>query len=653
MRQLIKNIQYTLLGVLMLCTAAQAAETKYRVQSPDGRIQLSLTDHESQLSYSLSWKGRTVLRDSEISLFPESSLSIDASEIEAMDQIWKPIWGQHSLMKDHCRQLRLKMHAGDLQYELLCRAYNDGVAFRFVVPEQAGKNGADIEYITEYNPLPKAEYWAPRTGAHEAAGPFMLDQAKAGSRAVMPTVIETDDDRFIGILESDLYSAERFEASSLLVDPSTMRASSSELYTGSKKIAKHEIKYAGEEVITPWRVILVGEQVGDLVVSQMPLNLAAPCELDDTSWIKPGKCLWDWRVLGYEADGFTYGVNTESYKRFIDFAAKYDIEYFLADAKWITKATPGKIIPPADLDIDAVMAYAAEKGVDVQLYYDRRKAKILNDDRVFPYYRGLGATGIKYGFMKNKAYFTRDATRRAAANQLLVNYHDDPCAMTGIERTLPNAITREYCHAQQDCKRAFSPSSFLKMAFLNALSGPLDQANGIFGLNGVNRGNRKYAPEELESFNSTVASEAARVLVSFGGLTFLPDAPEEYEKKADLFEFLQKMPATWDDSLIINSSMAEYITTARRSGDEWFVGSVIDENGGTLEIPLDFLEKEVTYTVTYYEDAPDTHFVTNRESYQVRMGEVTRSDTVAAKMAPGGGHCMWIRPAPACKPTGE
>ena len=179
---------------------------------------------------------------------------------------------------------------------------------------------------------------------------------------------------------------------------------------------------------------------------------------------------------------------------------------------------------------------------------------------------------------------------------------------------------------------------------INALSGPLDQNNGAYGLDGINKGERQKGPLKKNSYNSTVVSETARTLVISSGLIILPDAPEEYAKKADLFEFIRHMPATWDESQVVHSKIGEHITTARRSGDQWFVGSVINEQGGTLQISLDFLEKGKAYTVTFYEDAPDTHYIKNRESYQIRKATMTGKDTIEAKMAPGGGHCMWIRP---------
>jgi alpha-glucosidase len=144
--------------------------------------------------------------------------------------------------------------------------------------------------------------------------------------------------------------------------------------------------------------------------------------------------------------------------------------------------------------------------------------------------------------------------------------------------------------------------------------------------------------------NSTVVAETARTAIIYSGLISLPDAPEEYAKKADLFEFIREMPVSSDETRILNAKIGRSITTLRRKGEAWFIASAIDEQGGNLDIPLDFLQDGKTYQATWYEDAPDAHFINNREAYQVRTGTVKRGDIIQARLAPGGGHCLWIRP---------
>ena len=170
-------------------------------------------------------------------------------------------------------------------------------------------------------------------------------------------------------------------------------------------------------------------------------------------------------------------------------------------------------------------------------------------------------------------------------------------------------------------------------------------ANGNFGIKSINAGEREKGPRKKNSYISTVVSEVARTLVIYTGLVTLPDAPEEYLKKADLFEFLKVMPATWDDTRVLNSKVGEYITVARRSGDVWFVGSVSDQTKRTLDVPLEFLEQGRTYEATLYQDAPNAHGLENPEAYDITTATVKRGDVVSAKMAVGGGHAMILRPA--------
>jgi alpha-glucosidase len=623
------NTLHILSLIALVCTAlgslccSNASGAEHAVQSPDGKVTVRLVCEDSRLSYSLVWNERELFKNSALSLVPNAEYSVMGTEISSIDTSWETVWGQFSSVQDRCEQMVLKVDVSGIQAELMCRVYNDGVGFRFVVPQQQILSNTAVNFVCEYNAAESFKGWFPN-GENEPIGPVPF--GTRGSRK-MPAVIDASRGVFLGLLESDLYTAKGFKTAVL---------------SGSQSESKATLTCKG--MTTPWRVILLGTQPGTLLTSTVPLNLAAECKIEDTSWIKTGKSLWDWRVHGYQAGDFTYGINTASYMRFIDFAAENKIRYFLIDDSWFKKVENGKLVIKPEVDLKQIMDYAKGMAVDIILYYDRHKGKSLGDNELFKLYSEFGASGIKYGFMGNNAQFTRRAVEETAANKLLVNFHDNPCPMTGISRTLPNAITREFCHCQQDCRKAFTPTAFLKMSMINALSGPLDQNNGAYGLDGINNGEREKGPLIKNSYNSTVVSETARTLVISSGLIILPDAPEEYAKKADLFEFIRHMPATWDESRVIHSKIGEHISTARRSRDQWFVGSVINEQGGMLRIPLDFLEKGKRYDVTFYEDAPDTHYIKNRESYRIRKGTVTGKDTIEARMAPGGGHCMWIRP---------
>ncbi len=619
----LKRLMLSVIITFTFSGALQAASNTYNALSPDGKVDVTLVCADSRLTYSLSWNGRRLFNNSALSLFPNASYTVMDSETNSIDKTWETVWGQFSSVHDYCRQITLKLNASGTRVDLICRVYNDGVGIRCVVPHQQKIAHNSVHFISEYNTAEQCVGWFPNHES-EPIGPVPFGK---GNGRRMPAVIDAGKGVFLGLLESDLYTAKGFETATI-----------------SRNRSESTAKLTPQGLITPWRVVLLGKQPGALLTSTVPLNLAAECKLKDTSWIKPGKGVWDWRVHGYVSGDFTYGVNTESYLRYIDFASKNNIPLMeLAGIWWHFPG--GKFEAKPEVDMTRIMQHAKEKNVGIMLYYDNKCGGRIELEKMCRLFSEMGAAGVKYGFMGNDASFTRRAIEMCAKYQLSIYFHDGPCPMTGVSRTLPNALSREFCHAQQDCRRAFSPQAFLKMAMINALSGPLDQNNGAYGLNGINRGERKYGPRKNESFNSTVVSETARVFVIFSGCDVLPDAPEEYEKKADLFEFIRQMPATWDETRVINSRIGEHITTARRSGDQWFVGSVINEKGGSVKIPLGFLEAGKTYDVTFYEDAPETHYIRDRESYRVRKGKVTREDTIEAQMAAGGGHCMWIRHA--------
>ncbi len=235
----------------------------------------------------------------------------------------------------------------------------------------------------------------------------------------------------------------------------------------------------------------------------------------------------------------------------------------------------------------------------------------------FETYHRWGVAGVKYGFLEadgvTKVRKTINAIAVAAEHELLIDFHDGPVTPSGLQRTYPNLVALEFCHAQIDAVRSFTPTDFLRMAFVNMLAGPLDMNNGFFALNTMtDRTNGGfYYEHRLPAINATVATEVARILITETGLRVLPDAPEEYARKDDLFEFVRKLPSgAWDETRVLHAAIGEHITTARRDGQEWFIGSVIDEDGGSLNIDLEFLEEGVTYAATMYEDATDSHYQT-------------------------------------------
>jgi glucan 1,4-alpha-glucosidase len=225
-----------------------------------------------------------------------------------------------------------------------------------------------------------------------------------------------------------------------------------------------------------------------------------------------------------------------------------------------------------------------------------------------------------------------------AQHEMLVNFHDNPMPPTGERRTWPNMILREYCWAQQDRRSSFEPVTAVTVPFVNYLSGPLDKANGFYDLNNL----QNRLAVDKNGLNSTVISETARCLVMWAPLLILPDHGEAYQAKADVFEFIKSMPSKWDETIGLAGYPGEFITVARRKGSDWFVGTVNNEDARELELKMDFLPPGV-YDVVIYADTPDTHYITNKESYQNIRQRIKNNEHIRISMAPGGGNCMWIK----------
>lgn len=633
-----RALRYVVALVVMLSSAPTPAAPigeAVVVRSPDGSLAATFNVRDEKLYYSVARGERQIVAPSNLEILVGATVAIVGHSARESTESWSPVFGQFSTITDHHRELSLSLDVNNTPMTLVCRVFNSGVGIRFIGSEES--RDKELRFVSEYRLLEGVAHFAGERGrsvdwfAHPASNESQAQLGRAVANGV-PLVSVGADGLHTGYLESDLYSAEGFELMRLRPNRS-----------GGSVSAFSSAVSRGEGHVTPWRVLLVGDSAGDLVMNTVALNLAAPCKMEDTRWIAPGKSLWDWRIHGYDNGSFNYGIDTRSYLHMINFCAEYGIEYLTIDDFWFISAGGGEMVVSPDVDIERVMNHAKENGVRIILYYDRRKGD-FGDDKLFGYYAGLDAAAIKYGFMGNNAAFTRKSIDASAEVKLLVNFHDGPTPMVGVERTMPNLITREFCHAQQDSRRAFTPESFLRMAMVSSLTGPLDMSNGNFDILGINAGERQKGPRQRHSYISTVVSELARTLVVYSGIITLPDAPEEYLKKPDLFEFLRLMPTTWDESLAPNSTIGEYLTVARRSGEAWFVGSVNDQAARTLPVKLDFLEPNRVYVATVYEDAEDTHGVENPEAYTVRTTTVKQGDILAAKMAVGGGHAILLRP---------
>ena len=618
--------------IFVLITAPSCSKDQKSFLSPDGKILVNFNLKNGSPGYSLSYDGQTILNNSGLGLSISGNLlngpfSIETIIASKKDTIWHPVTGKTSKVRNYYNEWTITLKENNAHHNKLnitFRLYNDGIAFRYNIPKQTGIDSFTIEKdLTTFKFTSDLTWWS-ANGEHENLGPLPLDSLPGNT--FLPFLSKINDSLWVAIHEGAIYHYSPF-----------MLGKTDSQFTAGCNIMPTEGK---TDIPTSWRVIFIGTHPGKFLESNLLENLNPPCKIKDTSWIKPGKSMWDWRVWGYTApDGYEYGLNTVSHKRFVDFASKHNIRYMLIDADWYgpefdknsdpTKARDG-------IDIETFMGYAHKKNVDVILYLNDVGARKFGLDTILRRFREWGAAGIKYGFMQGegqtKVLHTREVVKACAENKLLVNFHDYPIPPSGDTRTWPNLIAREYCHAQADAKRSYWPETAVSAAFINMISGPLDLDNGWFDLNNAHKRVRVFEP-----IPGTAAAEAAKILVFYSGLTILPDAPEEYEKKADLFKFIENLPDSYDEIKVLAGTPDSFITIARRKGKTWYIGSLTNRTGRQVNIPLNFLKSDNKYKAIIYEDSPESHYIKNKEAYNIREKEVSNDDVLNITLVPGGG----------------
>lgn len=630
---------HILLIIQVLFLPARSMAEDIKVLSPDGHINVVFSINDGKPVYKLSVGNRTPISNARLGLKLDKDYNqvfkVLNTQYREVDEAYEMTWWKNRVIRNHYSEVLIRLedvanHSKRLDIEL--RVYNDGIAFRYSIPVQQHLSEFIIEEdLTEFAFSDDFLWWS-ANGERDNLGPLSINVAS--NPVFTPMVIEFNEDLFLGIHEAAIYDFANFKLKKAN-RPNTLQCDLQGKSTGSTGMH------------TSWRAIFIGETPGDLLVSNLLVNLNPPCKIEDTSWIKTGTSMWDWRAWGFTApDGFTYGLNTLSHKRFIDFAAENNIDFLLMDADWYGPEFSKDSDPTrsaGSIDIEENLRYARSKGIGIILYLNDMGAKEYGLERVLKQFHEWGAAGVKYGFMKGKGQEKVLQTRRiielCANYKLMVNFHDNPIPPSGDVRTWPNVLAREYCHSQADAKYSYYPETAVSAAFINLLSGSLDMCNGWYGFEGC-----EERPKVFQFIPGTVAAENAKLVVFFSGLSVLPDSPENYREKPDLFDFVKYLPDRFEEYLVLNGGIESFITVARRSGSSWYVGSLTTREPRILHIKLDFLKPGLTYRAFLFEDADDTHFIHNREQYQTRVIEVDSASELTIQLAPGGGNAIRIEP---------
>ncbi len=634
-----------IMSIILSCYQLVVAGAVWNVNSPDTRIQVAVFQASGGLGYRVDLDGKPLVTSSRIGLQFESisnqefftpiwSVEKDQVSLKSVDEFWKPVFGKRSRVRNQYNELIVPLESKQSNgpsLKVVFRVYDDGVAFRQIVECENNTTGCNpglrIHGSTSTISFKEGINW----------WSYNRERAPLQGESVMlyPIFGETRSGGAVVVSEGHLRDMAAMELA--------RKGEVLEISSGSS-FEISEFPYA-----MPWRVIMVGDTAGELIDSDLIVNLNPKADPTKFDWLKPGVVLWDWRAFGYqEKDGFVYGQDRDSWMRFIDLAAETGIPYVMLDANWYGPEHSEDSDPingGLAEDVRGLIKYGEEKGVGLILYLNHVGAMRDGIENIMATYQKWGAKGIKYGFMRLKgAEQTRmvhHVSRLAEKYQLMINFHDGPVPPTGEEAYLPAMVNREFCHAQSDAKRSFSPGDFLGMVHVNMMAGPLDMNNGMFDLDN----SAKMRPRVFAQIDSTLTAEAARTLITYGGgWTVIPDAPGSYREHMDLFRFISGQKLPWDESKTLESQIDGYISMMRQTGDVYLVGTVTNEEARSLEIDLDFLPKGKRFKATLFSDKPETHYISNREAYSIGERIVDAGTQITAWLAPGGGHCMIIEP---------
>ena len=649
-----------------------AQSNSVRIASPNDQLVLTLSTGPAQpepnapprerpvegLRYSVQFHGKPLFEDSPLGLKLEAQEPLGPGmrfvnqQQGSADTTYTIPVGKTSIVRDHYNSLRADFQDGQgRKLTIEARAYDDGLAFRTILPEQSAITGANIEHeLTEFRyasdatlyPLIVDGFQSPYEDEYQARNVSGLHRDWL---VALPLLAQVPGVGWVAITEADIENY----AGMYLRKADAPFAVRAEL---SPRLDKPSLAVEADAPVTSaWRVLLIGDEPGRLVESNLILNLNPPSKLADTSWIKAGKSAWDW-WSGEAAPSVSFktGMNTATMKHYIDFASTSGFPYMLIDAGWAL-AKPGA---PGDLsaaditqvnpevDMPELLRYAKQKNVRLWLWADWRSVDRLMD-QAFPLYEKWGIAGVKIDFLQRDDQemirWVRHVVDTAAQHHLMIDFHG-VFKPDGLRRTYPNLITREGVMGKEYLKWSArtTPVHNTTLPFTRMLAGPLDYTPGAFG--NVTRAD--FIPRDKEPMApNTRAHELALYVILESPFMMVSDYPEHYQGQHD-FEFIRQVPVTWDEVRVLNGRPMQNITVARRSGNDWYVGSITNWDARSVQLPLSFLG-EGKYTAEIYADAPDA--AANATHTTFTKQPVDRSTVLEVKMAPAGGNAIWIHPA--------
>ncbi|HXY38809.1 MAG TPA: glycoside hydrolase family 97 protein [Vicinamibacteria bacterium] len=650
-----------LVGCLLLARTALAEPSV--LKSPNGKVEVSFSlGPQGAPLYSVTFAGRAVVADSPLGLTlrqtgPLSSgFRVKEVTRARRDERYPLVAGKTREGWDRGEEMTVALERGGdhpVRLDLVFRAYDDGAAFRYRLPQQAGLEHVDVvSEDSRFRFLADHRAWALFLASFTTSNerefvPVPLLAVKPESIVGPPLLVEAGDGMVVALAEANLrhwsgLHFARVEGGADSLHP-TLVTKLAPLPGQADLVVR-----GTTPMVSPWRVLMLGSRPGELIESTILTRLADPNEIGDTSWIRPGKVAWDWwNGPAIPGANFKVGMNDETFRYFIDFAAEFGLEYVLIDAGWygdFREGEPDITRPIPGMDIASLVAYAKPKNVRLLLWL-HWEATRNQMDAAFPLYEKWGIAGVKVDYMDRKdqemvAFYQR-TLRTAARYHLTVDFHG-AYAGSGEERTFPNLLTREGVMGLEYSKWSdrVTPRHAVTLAFTRMLVGPMDFTPGGF---------RNVTPAEFAPRNllpvvmGTRAHQLGLYVVFDSPLQMLSDSPVAYRGQPGA-EFLKAVPASWDETRVLDGRIGEYVVIARRRGGDWFIGAITDAPR-RLSVPLAFLGPG-SFEATVYADVPAS--AQAPAELGVTPKKVSASGpaaTLTLDLVQGGGAAIQLRPA--------
>ncbi len=639
-----KNL-LTITALLSLCMSILSAET-YTIKSPNEKLSVTVEINDD-ITYSITFNGETILGPSEIDMIVDAkNLGKDpkvqkVSRNTVLNTINPAVPRKYKDIINHYYELTIYFRGN---YSLLFRVYDEGMAYRWET--KMNKSIKVSGELTSFVFNDDHKIWFPEEESmfsHQEREYKYLSLSGIDENMFCSTAILVDlgKGRKAFISEAELVDypgmyLQKYGDTGLQGKFPHYPLKTEQLNDRDIPV----VEYADYLAVTsgtrsfPWRVVMITENDAQLIESEIIYKLSDPLKLDDVSWIKPGKVAWDWwnanNIYGVD---FRAGINTETYKYYIDFASEYGIPYIILDEGWYDL---DNIMSVAEgMDVEELIKYGKEKQVGIILWMTW---KALDDqlEKALNQFEKWGVKGIKVDFMQRDDqwmvnYYYKIA-REAAKRKLLVDFHGS-YKPTGMHRAFPNVISYEGVKGLENNKWSMlpSPEHNLIIPFIRMVTGPMDYTPGAM-INGTRENFRIVFDQPMSM--GTRCHQLALYVVYESPLQMLADNPSNYYREPGCMEFLKEVPTTWDFTKVLHAKIAEYVAIARKQGDRWFMGALTNWDARSLEINFDFLEPG-EYEIEIWKDGINADRFGSDFRY---IKQTVNPDTVMTiDMAPGGG----------------